>query len=176
LDNLNGTPPYEIVFNGVKAAPNKVLWDQLGAGLYVIEIRDSLGCKVRDSILLEAQFLTGSEPFEVEMTILFGDSVLLIPPGNGQGPGNFIWKGKNGVICTGCSQLWVRPFLNTLFTVSTAPGTPCQVSGKFLIRVRNDIENAIPNVFAPLGQSNNRFFVPQVRGIQKVISMDIFDR
>ena len=71
----------------------------------------------------------------------------------------------------------VSPFVNTVYNVEYSLDGFCKLNAAVLVRVENDIEGAIPNIFAPFSFGSNQFFyIPQTRGIEKINYIKIFNR
>ncbi len=177
LASFNGTAPYQIEFNGVKKGTQTEFFN-LSPGIYSVVISDSLGCKVSRQIEIK-KGLDLSLQIDKEIRIMFGDSLILKPKFNNDPSGlaTLIWTKRDTVICEGCPDLWVRPFVNTIYNLEYSIDGFCRKSASVLIRVVNDIENAIPNVFAPKSSGNNQlFYIPQTRGIEKINYIKIFNR
>jgi len=177
LSDFNGTSPYIVSLNGINRNGQTEFFN-LSPGEYRFEIKDSLGCKVLKNVMLNEGSNLNLD-IESEILILFGDSVLLKPqfmPDLG-GLAVMRWYVKDTLICAGCTELWVRPFVNTIYTIEYDINGQCREVATVLVKVKNDIEKAIPNIFLPSSSSgNNKFYIPQVRGITRINSIRIFDR
>ncbi|MBK9257169.1 MAG: gliding motility-associated C-terminal domain-containing protein [Saprospiraceae bacterium] len=177
LDNITGRPPYTITVNGQDFG-NVRSYSFLAPGNYLINIIDSLGCRL-DTILTvkEGSDFTIRVPEIVYVN--FGDSILLIPEIsdlNNTEP-EIQWTKGNEIICENCEDLWVRPFINTVYTVRVSLDGQCTQSAKVLVSVNNNLDQSVPNIFNPEStQGNNIFYIPQTRGIEKILSVKIFDR
>lgn len=177
LTSLNGTPPYHIVFNGTDVG-NLQSFFNLASGVYQITVTDGFGCVVeQDVVLTEGPDLKLS--IEPEITINFGDSILLAPEFmlDPSGQTSLVWENRDSILCVGCPELWVRPFVNTIYTITYGTGGSCEQTVSVLVKVVNDIEKAIPNIFRPNSSGgNNIFYIPQVRGIKRINEVIIYDR
>jgi CHU_C Type IX secretion signal domain len=177
LTGFNGIGPFMVSLNG-SDRNGQTEFINLSPGVYRFEIKDSFGCKVNEVVTL------GEGPdlqldIESDLLILFGDSLLLKPqvtPDLG-GMAVMKWFVRDSLICSGCTELWIRPFVNTIYTIEYAINGQCKEVASVLVKVKNDIEKSIPNIFLPSSSSgNNRFYIPQVRGINNINSIRIFDR
>ena len=177
IQNLNGTAPYHIVVNTKDQGQSLSLFN-LSGGNYSYTVTDSLGCVVqKDIVLPNAPDLNVG--LEKEMIILFGDSLLLVPQyvQDPTGRATLKWYIRDSLLCEGCPSLWVRPFVNTYYDVEYSVNGLCKKTARVLVKVKNDIEKSIPNVFAPgSGGGNPLFYIPQERGIKMIQSIKIFDR
>ena len=176
--SLNGTPPYKISLNGLDQK-GKLSYSELAPGTYSFGFIDSLGCELsRDLVINE-----GDNPvvtLDKESLILFGDSLLLAPVITPApvAQSTFEWiQGRDSLACSGCPELWARPFVNTVYTFEYSIDGLCRRTATILVRVKNDIEKALPNIFYPSsGSGNNRFFIPQTRGIERINYLYVFDK
>ncbi|MBC7884544.1 MAG: gliding motility-associated C-terminal domain-containing protein [Saprospiraceae bacterium] len=177
LDSLNGTSPYRIIFNNVDQG-SRLTYFNLSPGVYHLEVVDALGCRLEKTVTLtKGPDLNIS--IDPEFSILFGDSLLLAPQFGSapNGTTNIEWISKDSIICIDCTALWVRPFVNTIYTIRYSIEGKCAQTVTVLVKVKNDINQAIPNIFAPSSATgNNLFYIPQIRGIDKINYIKIFDR
>lgn len=177
IDSLNGVPPYTLLFNGQNAGSVNT-FGFLSPGSYRIEIKDALGCRLDTLVNIEAPL----DPFinlPSETGILFGDSVTLMPEiflSLSEG-WQSQWSSTGAVICSDCPRITVMPFVNTLYTFSISLDGRCQRSASVLVKVKNDLNTSVPNIFRPgSGSGNELFYIPQIRGIEKILSVKIFDK
>lgn len=177
FDSLNGLPPYQVELNGVDQK-GKLKYEGLAPGTYNFAFKDSLGCELERSITIEE----GADPvvsLDKEKLILFGDSILLNPVIT-PAPvdvSTFMWtKLRDSVLCEECPNVWVRPFVNSIYRFDYSLDGLCKRTAEILIRVKNDIDQSIPNIFNPSGSGNSRFFVPQTRGIDRINYIYVFDK
>jgi gliding motility-associated-like protein len=176
ISGLNGTPPYSITLNG--KAQNVLEYFNLDAGNYDFVFKDSLGCKMERKVVIN-----GGTDLEItldkEYSIKFGDSLLLKPGINidPTGKAKLNWYKNEAVICADCPEHTVRPFINTIYNLVYSINEFCKKTTSVLIRVDNDLVNAIPNIFAPdKSGANSIYYIPQIRGIEKINFVKIFDR
>lgn len=174
---LNGLPPHKITFNGVPKN-GQLIFGNLSSGTYLIEVTDGSGCKqIRNVEVPKSVDLTLD--IEKIVEINFGDSILLQPIFNIDTSGMAVlkWYKRDSLICDNCDELWVRPFVNTYYTIEYSNGGFCKETVDVLIKVSNELEKAIPNIFRPFsGNGNDYFYIPQTRGIELINSIYIFDR
>jgi hypothetical protein len=174
---LNGVSPYSIEFNGANRGEQR-LFSNLSTGSYTIVVTDSVGCKQTRNVDVPSG-LDLTLGLDDIIEIKFGDSTLLKPNFNidPTGLATLRWYKRDSLICDGCSELWVRPFLNAYYRLEYSINGACREEAEVLIKVSNDIEKAIPNVFRPLSSGgNDYFYIPQIRGIEKVNKFYVFDR
>ncbi len=177
LSPFNGMPPYSVVFDSTNVG-NRLSFFNLSSGTYTFVITDAFGCVVRDSVVLSE-----GPDLQIriipEVTINFGDSILLTPEYNIDPTGQALlkWENRDSIVCVGCPELWVRPLVNTVYTITYGVGSSCEQSIRILVKVINDIDKAIPNIFRPYSsRGNSIFYIPQVRGIERINKVIIYDR
>lgn len=177
LSSFDGIAPYTVELNGQKKG-NQIQFFNLEPGQFKIIVSDSFGCKVEKQIIIP-RGPDLSIKTDKEKKILFGDSLLITPELglDPEGRAKLIWKQSDKILCSGCKELYVRPFVNTIYDVEYSIDGFCKQNASILVRVENDIESAFPNIFAPNSFGNNQFFyIPQTRGIEKINYIKIFDR
>ena len=177
LSSLNGTPQYNVVFNGTDVGSTQSFFN-LPTGIYDLVITDAYGCVVEDTIVLSEgpDLQIGIDP---EVTIQFGDSILLAPEFNidPTGLASLVWENRDSVLCIGCTELKVSPYINTIYTITYGVGSSCEQTVTILVKVNNDLNNAIPNIFRPTSNGgNNIFYIPQARGFKRINQVAIYDR
>jgi len=177
LNGFNSIGPFMVFLNGADRNGQTEFFN-LSPGVYRFEIKDSLGCKVNEVVTL-GEGANLQLDIESEILILFGDSVLLKPKFDPDVSGMAImnWFVRDSLICAGCTELWVRPFLNTVYKVEYSINGQCKEVASVLVKVKNDIEKSIPNIFLPSSSNgNSRFYIPQVRGLSNINYIRIFNR
>jgi hypothetical protein len=178
LTSFNGTAPYAIDLNGVKKG-NQIQFFNLQPGNFMFMVTDSFGCKIEKQVTMPIG-PNLSIKIDKEIKILFGDSVLLKPELELVSSGRAVlkWtKGDSTIICGDCKELTVSPYVNTVYNLEYSLDGFCKKNASILVRVENDIESSIPNIFAPFSLGSNQFFyIPQTRGIEKINYIKIFDR
>lgn len=177
IDSLNGTPPYKIEFNGLDVSGQRY-FDGLRAGTYTLMVADANGCTQRQTVEIPHNGNL-SLGLESEILIYFGDSVRIRPviDGNVFGNHHLRWFVRDTMICDGCTELTVRPFVNTIYFIEHTIDGLCKQTISILIRVNRDLNTAVPNIFNPSSNNGNeRFYIPQTRGIEKIKRLLIFDK
>ncbi|MBK9734467.1 MAG: hypothetical protein IPO92_05650 [Saprospiraceae bacterium] len=136
LDSLNGTGPYHVILNN-KDFGNRLEFNNLSSGTYDFVITDALGCVLEKSVILD-DGPDLSISIDKELTILFGDSVLLIPQfvPDLSGRATLKWESRDSVLCLDCTSLLVRPFVNTLYTLTYSIDGQCGETTTVLVKVK----------------------------------------
>jgi hypothetical protein len=175
--NMNGTAPYDVNFNN-EPKGELTIFTNLAPGIYKIMVTDAVGCTNE----IEVEVLPGTDinlTIEKEFLIGFGDSLLLLPKVDvdPSGLAQLNWYQNDSLICQNCPSIYVSPSTNTVYTIEYTIGASCKKVVSILVRVDRRLVTGIPNVFMPSSSSGNeRFYIPQTRGIQKINRLHIFSR
>lgn len=171
-----GTPPFLYSLNNGAFTPNPQ-FSGLGQGTYTVTIQDAAGC------LYTAPSFTLTEP--VKLTVDLGpdtiiqwgsdlDIFALINPDNKIQ--TIAWT-PAGVDTTGNSRsLYVKPFNQTLYGIIVTDSSGCRAQDQILVLVEKRRPVYIPNVFAPKGDQNTRFYIQAGEGIESVEIFEVFNR
>lgn len=177
LNDINGSPPFNIHLNG-KDEKEKIVFTQLKPGPYNFLVKDSNGCIFEETVIIpdvpDYQIMIKSS-----FLISLGDSLTLVPEFNEVIPPNstLSWFLNDSLICENCLELTVFPTQNSLYKVVFSIDGFCEVFAEILIQVNRKMDTAIPNVFNPSSnQGNDKFYIPQTRGIESIEFVYIFDR
>lgn len=176
LNPSGGTPLYTVFINDMHQGSDLVI-SSLSSGTYQMKISDSNGCTYEKEIILP-ELSDFQWDIEDTYTILFGDSLLLATGWNELPDENTIsWYTNDSLLCENCTELIVSPTQNTIYRIIISYGVNCQVVREVLVQVNRQMTSAVPNIFKPESQNgNNIFYIPQIRGIEKVNYMYIFNR
>ncbi|MBK6566081.1 MAG: proprotein convertase P-domain-containing protein [Saprospiraceae bacterium] len=181
ITNLKGVPPYQTSLNGVVYGSTFDFY-LLAPGEYNVSVKDSLGCKT-DTVFTILPATSLSFPFPADTTLYLGDSLILVagPDSILNNKFNIIWLQNKDTLCSGnCSDsIVVFPKGTTIYTLQMiSEQFNCFVEKKIFVNVLDGIFSGIPNVFSRSAiQSENRtFYIPQTRGVEKIISFKIFDK
>lgn len=175
--NMNGTAPYDVIFNN-EPKGEQTTFTNLTPGIYKLRVTDAVGCTNE----VELEVLPGTDinvTIEKEFLIGFGESLLLAPQLDGDLSDltQLNWYQKDSLICQNCPSIYVSPSANTVYTLEYTIGASCKKVVSILVRVDRRLVTGIPNVFMPSSTSGNeRFYIPQTRGIRKINRLHIFSR
>ena len=87
------------------------------------------------------------------------------------------WSAHNSdYSCDDCFEAPVTPLINTYYTLSATSIDGCEGSSEVLVRVNRNPIIEVANVFAPGSENNGLFYIQQTQGIEKVLSMSVFDK
>ncbi len=177
LGEMNGRAPFIVFLDDINVGTQRV-FSNLLSGQYNIRVIDADGCILEKDIdIPDLPEFTIDLPSII--TIGFGDSLVLTPSFSSTLPDEAIvtWYDRGHVICSNCRELTVVPSQNTIYRVVITVGEVCSFEVEVLVQVNRQMFNAIPNIFNPNStQGNDRFYIPQTRGIEKINHIYIFDR
>lgn len=172
--------PYSFSVNNGLNNPIDTCIDVI-AGQYLVQVFDNVGCGF-DTIItidqpnpLEVEF--GSDFIEVEL----GDtSVILTANISNPVPlDTIIWTPEDEIECFDfdCTQVEISPSGTSFYEVLVTDINGCTDSDIIEVRVSEDRNVFIPNIFSPDNNgSNDRFTMFFGQGVEEVVYFRIFDR
>jgi gliding motility-associated-like protein len=185
INAFGGAAPYQYGINGGAFASNS-LWQYIGAGDYVVYIKDANGC----ADTLEQVVIPDKEP--LNLTINDGTEILEIPYGqaatltaNVGGPADaftYLWRTLNSsmdsiLLCKTCPSSATTPLYqdaNVLLQITDSDG--CKADASILLNVVAETYLFVPNAFTPNGDGfNDKLVVHGKEGI-KILAFEVFDR
>ncbi len=151
LSFSGGSGPYTLSVDGGTATVINnfpFLLSSLAAGTYQLDLEDSNGCLIQESVTLSA-----ATPLSIalgdDQRIALGDSIQLsaqvTPP-----DATISWSPSSGLSCINCPTPWARPLETTLYTATISNGDGCSSSDQLLL-----IVDPLPPVFFPSAFSPN---------------------
>lgn len=169
--------PINFAVNGNETNSFRV--ENLGAGDYLLEIKDSLGC-LWDSLVT----LAGGKDVHI---FLPGDT--LVAPGDEVTLGytsvpidqqwlNIEWQTLPGssVVCSNCETYSFIPGEDVLLVILANDSLGCLATDTILIKVDDAVTLSFPNVFQPSsGGNNSSFYIPQQAGLELIEFLRIYD-
>ena len=172
-----GFGPYHYVLNNETSQSDSIFTD-LSSGSYTIQVVDSIGCTLEMNLdLLDGlDFMATAES---DTLIIVGDTINLTTVFNipDEQVGAITWTAHNSdYSCDDCFEPPVSPLINTYYTLYATSEYGCQDSSQVLIQVNRNPVIEVANVFAPGSETNGLFYIQQTRGIEKVLSMSVFDK
>ena len=176
-DIEGGFAPYAYSMDGGDLQIDS-LFDNLSAGNYSIEVFDSIGCTLE----MDIDLLDGLD-FEAiaksDTLIIVGDTIDLLATFNVPDAeiATVTWtSSKDEYDCDDCFEAPVSPLFNTFYTLNATTIYGCQDTSEVLVRVNRNPIISVANVFAPGSENNGLFYIQQTSGIEKVLSMSVFDK
>lgn len=175
---IGGGPPVLISFDN-EPFVNKVDWNFLLPGDYTMQLRDTFGCRL-DTVfeILDTLYLDLS--IVQDTTINLGDSIVLNPFVTDLiniSDAQFSWYPGQNLSCTNCPFPVVMPLVTTRYCVDVETVGGCQSTACILIRVNDNIEIFMPNVFTPNGDNVNDLIRPRFSdNVTDIVVFQVFDR
>ena len=172
-----GFGPYQYILDNQMPQSDSI-FSNLSSGSYTVQVIDSIGCTI-DVVVDLLDGLDFMATAELETTIIVGDSINLQSVFNipDEEVASISWTAHNSDFgCDDCFEPLVTPLINTYYTLSATSMGGCEDASQVLIRVDRNPQIDVANVFAPGSESNGLFYIQQTRGIDKVLSMSVFDK
>ncbi len=172
-----GVPDYFFSLNGGPYLPTGERTG-LTEGDYTIFVQNIKGCT--DTVRVT---LADPPPLEVEiggnLTISFGDSMLVEALINQPGDFTYLWTGADSVRCldSTCNQVYVYGFSPSELTVTASSAAGCTAVDRLQLEVRKERPLYAPTAFTPNGDRLNErwtLFGPPV--LARINYVRIFDR
>ncbi|GEM_PF-5416607 len=144
---------------------------------YEVFIQDEAGCSY-----MEEFTLFQPAPLDValpaEETVKLGASVQLEPVTNTQNTIRYDWEAIASLSCLDCEKPIATPFEDTQYTLTIYDENNCESQAQIWVRVDDNKDIYVPNVFSPDGDGlNDLFTILTVDGpIQEVETFKVYDR
>jgi gliding motility-associated-like protein len=150
----------------------------LAPGVYGLVVQDVQGCESTEQIILEEP-----DPIEIvlntEGLIQFGDQVQIDVETNLDEDAIAIiqWDPAEGLDCVDCLEPMAIPLTDTEYTLMVTDTSGCTQEASVVIRVQENKEVFIPNVFSPNGdQINDYFYIQSSDNIERIEVLRVFHR
>ncbi|MFN0035444.1 MAG: proprotein convertase P-domain-containing protein, partial [Saprospiraceae bacterium] len=155
----------------------------LGAGDYVLQVRDAKGCINNASATL-GQPLEVLVSVGIDTTLTLGDSLLLSPTvNNAVGITDFEWRSAlvDSFTCADlpdCAEVWVKPVYSNTYRVKVTDENGCVGEAEIKVTVEKPRGVYVPTGFTPNGDFENDLLVVhgKSRQVREVLVFKIFDR
>lgn len=150
----------------------------LNSGSYQITVQNEDGCEFSTNVDLEAPTELTVE-LGPDITLPIGDVLTLKPEITGQYD-NISWIGDTSVLDRGVEFIEVRPFDNTLYTVTLTNNAGCRATDNIYVKINRTKSVYIPNAFYPNSDqpNNSRFtiFAKDNGTVEMIKSLAIYNR
>ncbi|MCB9356097.1 MAG: gliding motility-associated C-terminal domain-containing protein [Lewinellaceae bacterium] len=180
LISVQGGPePYTLGINGqtsqvIDTFP--VLFGQLTAGDYTLEITDLNGCVTETDVELPAPL-----PFNVnlgpDITVNFGDSTIITAVHNAFALDSLLWSPTDYLLTPDSLTTYAKPPESQTYTIRLIDTSGCVASDDIRIAVVRNKRVFFPNIIKPSSEEANDAFTvfagPEVSNIR---TMQIYDR
>jgi hypothetical protein len=172
-----GTPPFLYSLNGGPFGPQQQ-FGGLGEGSYVLTVQDAAGC------VYSAPAIVVSEPSQ--LTVELGEDFILqwgrdtflyalITPPDAL-ISSIQWTPAGVDTTLNSNEILIKPFNQTLYGVVVTDTAGCRAEDKVLVLVEKRRPVYIPNVFAPTGDQNTRFYIQSGTGITEIEVFEVYNR
>lgn len=153
-------------------------FDTLKLGSYEIKVRDSVGCEVFVSADIEDGFLFQTQ-LPADTSIVIGENILLNPTFNTDTDNldSLFWY-VDGVLvdCENCLSIDQSPEFSANYILQAKTTDACISSDTIRVIVDRNPTVWVANVFAPGTADNGLLYVQQTLGVERVVSMQVFDK
>lgn len=177
ITGTGGRPPFLYSLNGQGTTRNPVFIG-LRARVYEAMVRDSSGCSASTFVTIE-----DGPSFSIDLpedtTLVFGDSLLLIPVlVGGVDSLRYNWFGSYGgtLDCEDCPTALAKPEYEIDYEVVVTDGDGCTAEDRMRVSVRKIREVAVPTGFTPNGDNRNDVLIVHGRPGTQVVNFVVFDR
>lgn len=173
---INGYPPFIITVD-TKPIPANQIFHQLTKGSYNLKILDHFKCSYEETI-----DITDPPEFKVflgpDQMLNLGSEISL--KANGTEPIlKSIYTYDDKIVCSQfCEGSFFVPYTTSKLIVESFNANECKATDTIIIRINEDINLFIPNVFTPNGDGKNDVFLPYTtkRAVKEIRSFKIFNR
>ena len=150
------------------------------AGQYFINLIDSAGCSI-DTIIT----ITQPDPISVnagdDLTVQLGlpSSVINASVDSPAGIDTLVWTPAAGITClnASCTSVEVSPTETTNYLLTVTDANGCTGFDEVTVSVKDTRNVFFPNIFSPNRDGyNDHFQVVIGPGVEKILSMTVFDR
>jgi gliding motility-associated-like protein len=151
-------------------------FQNLAPGPYQLTAYDTFGCPQTYDLTVSA---ANNLVFELppNITINFGDSVVLDPTTLFPAEATINWLTDNGTGCPSCPTFTLRPQENVAVTATATDSSGCSQTRTTRITVSKDELFYVPNAFSPNGDGvNDVFRVYPGPAVERILSFAVFDR
>ena len=177
LTGGGGRPPFVYGLEGQGFTRNNVFIG-LAAGEYVAFVRDSAGCSISTTVVVEdGPVFDLTLPEDQE--IIFGDSLQLNPQTDGGVDSvRYAWMGSypGTLSCLDCEEPIAKPEFEIDYTLTVTDGNGCTDEERFRVSVRKIREVFVPTGFTPNNDGMNDRLMVHGRPGTRVRSFLVFDQ
>ena len=177
INQAGGIEPIRYSIDGVnyQASP---LFDQLDGGTYEVVAIDANDCEVKEILWINV-------PLEVNVEV--GDDMILFPGESAELNAivnvpydslvSVVWTGLESPDCPTCLTQPVAPIITTTYSITVTSLDGCRDDDQLTLFVEKNTDIFIPNLFTPNNDGiNDRIWISAARDVEKIISLNIYDR
>jgi gliding motility-associated-like protein len=172
---IRGIRPFEYELNGRDV--DTTVFENLKPGLFFFRVTDSLGC-FTDTLLEVKEGNYFDFRIQGDTFIIKGDSTTLsidinIPETEVD---QVYWEEDGSVFCFRCYSVTVKPDTTTLYDFRLVDVNGCEYEFSFLVRVQEENDIYVPNIFTPNGDTNNEVMQVFGKNLVNIDNLMIFNR
>jgi PKD repeat protein len=152
------------------------LFEDLPPGRYSLTAQDGLGCPQTFELTINA---ANDLVFELpaDITVNYGDSVVLTPTTLFPAEATINWLTDNGFGCPSCPNLTLRPAEDMTVTAIVTDSSGCAQTRTTRISVNKNELFYVPNAFSPNADGiNDVFRVYPGPAVESILSFAVYDR
>lgn len=171
--------PYQYSIDGGTSFSFTKNFKNLDSGKYVVVVRDVNDCQFKDTTFINNPENIVINAIPKDTTIDLGQSVPIdfeVIKGNALGINSVLWTPDLGITCNTCKNTIATPYQTTTYDVKiTYNAGKCTTSDKLIIKIVDNSELFVPDIFTPNEDGNND--VLKVYGLNvKYAKLKIFNR
>jgi gliding motility-associated-like protein len=176
---LGGETPYAYSLDGLAYQSNRV-FSNLDAGSYTLYAKDGSGCSlsvanIEISLLPRLEIAIAPDT----AAITTGDTLTFVITNNSYPADSLVyfWSPSGSLSCDSCASTLAFPQRTTTYQVTATDRQGCRAVAQAKVSVDKNRYFYIPNIFTPNGDSfNDIFTIFSPKGIQRILTMQVFDR
>jgi gliding motility-associated-like protein len=172
-----GVLPIRYSIDGINFQSSPV-FNGLNSGTYTVTALDANDCDVQEIIWINVPLMVHVD-IGADHIILPGDTVILEAIVNVpfDSLSSITWSGLINPFCPTCLTQPVAPIITTAYSISVSNSQGCSDQDSVVVYIQKNIDIYIPNVFSPNGDGiNDRLLISAASDVEKIESMEIFDR
>ena len=149
---------------------------QLEPGFYELMASDEIGCSQSLSFLVE-NFIPPTASIQSIESIIFGDSIQLMPKTTAQKIDSILWTPDQYLSCNNCLHPFASPPNDFTYFLTLITEEGCVMKTDISFKVDHNYSIYIPNAFSPNRDGINDYFTVYAGGaVERIQSLRVYDR